>query len=188
MLNLDVSHKVLRQQTAYQLMEDILKMKSPDCQAQIKKALLGAVVLTRYNNKNYRVDEIDFDQNPSTTFQDHKGREMSFKEYYKEHYNIEIKNLKQPLLITRAKRKTKEEEEVTKTIALVPELCNMTGLTDQMKADFKVMKDVAQFTRVTPNQRNQALKKFIDNVNNSAEASSILLNWGLKLAPTSVQP
>ena len=31
------------------------------------------------------------------------------------------------------------------------------------------------------------MKKFIDNVNNSAEASSILLNWGLKLAPTSVQ-
>ena len=59
--------------------------------------------LFRYNNKNYRVDEIDFDQNPSTTFQDHKGREMSFKDYYKEHYNIQIKNLKQPLLITRAK-------------------------------------------------------------------------------------
>ena len=41
------------------------------------------------------------------------------------------------------------------TIALVPELCNMTGLTDQMKADFKVMKDVAQFTRVTPTQRQE---------------------------------
>ena len=31
------------------------------------------------------------------------------------------------------------------------------------------------------------MKKFIDNVNNSAEASSILLNWGLKLAAGSVQ-
>ena len=31
----------------------------------------------------------------------------------------------------------------------------MTGLTDQMKADFKVMKDVAQFTRVTPTQRQE---------------------------------
>ena len=46
---------------------------------------------------------------------------------------------------------------MSKTIALVPELCNLTGLTDQMKADFKVMKDVAQFTRVTPNQRNQVI-------------------------------
>ena len=31
----------------YQQMEDILKKKSPDAQAEIKKALLGAVVLTR---------------------------------------------------------------------------------------------------------------------------------------------
>ena len=52
-------------------------------------------------------------------------------------------------------RKTKQEEDVPKTIYLVPELCNLTGLTDQMKADFKVMKDVAQFTRVTPNQRQE---------------------------------
>ena len=54
-----------------------------------------------------------------------------------------------------SQRKTKEEEDVPKTIYLVPELCNLTGLTDQMKADFKVMKDVAQFTRVTPNQRQE---------------------------------
>ena len=40
-------------------------------------------------------------------------------------------------------------------IYLIPELCSLTGLTDQMKADFKVMKDVAQFTRVTPTQRQE---------------------------------
>ena len=33
----------------------------------------------------------------------------------------------------------------------------------------------------------QALRKFIDNVNNSPEASSILLNWGLKLASDSIK-
>ena len=57
------------------------------------------------------------------------------------------------MLINRAKKKTAEEADVAKLIALVPELCNLTGLTDQMKNDFRVMKDVALFTRVTPNQR-----------------------------------
>ena len=60
---------------------------------------------------------------------------------------------KQPMLINRAKKKTAEEADVAKLIALVPELCNLTGLTDQMKNDFRVMKDVALFTRVTPHQR-----------------------------------
>jgi len=187
MLCCDVSHKVLRTQTAYELLKDIVNQKVPDMRAAVQKALLGAVILTRYNNKCYRVDDIDWEMTPSSTFTDHNGVEKSFIDYYKKHYNISIKDSKQPMLISRAKRKTAEEADVAKLIALVPELCNLTGLTDQMKADFRVMKDVAQFTRVTPNQRQQALKKFIDNVNNSAEASSILLNWGLKLAPTSVQ-
>ena len=55
--------------------------------------------------------------------------------------------------LLRAKSKTTEEAELAKLICLIPELCSMTGLTDQMKADFRVMKDVAVFTRVTPSQR-----------------------------------
>ena len=155
MLCCDVSHKVLRTQTAYDLIKDIIAQKLPDMQAAVTKALLGAVILTRYNNKCYRVDDIDWSMTPSSKFTDHTGQEKSFMDYYKNQYNITIKDPKQPMLISRAKKKTHEEADVAKLIALVPELCNMTGLTDQMKADFRVMKDVAQFTRVTPNQRQQ---------------------------------
>ena len=155
MLCCDVSHKVLRTQTAHELMKDIVNMKAPDTNAAVQKALLGAIVLTRYNNKCYRIDDIDWSLKPSSKFVDHSGQEKSFIDYYKKQYNITIKDPNQPMLISRAKRKTAEEADVAKLIALVPELCNLTGLTDQMKADFRVMKDVAQFTRVTPNQRQQ---------------------------------
>ena len=155
MLCCDVSHKVLRTQTGYDLIKDVVAQKLPDMQAGVQKALLGAVILTRYNNRCYRVDDIDWDMTPSSKFQDHNGRETSFIEYYKKQYNLSIKDPKQPMLISRSKRKTAQEDDVPKLIALVPELCNLTGLTDQMKADFRVMKDVAQFTRVTPNQRQQ---------------------------------
>lgn len=47
---------------------------------------------------------------------------------------------------------------------LVPELCYLTGLTDEMRSDFKVMKDVASYTRVNPNQRQLALNSFIDSI------------------------
>jgi len=187
MLCCDVSHKVLRTQTAYQLIKDVLAQKPTDTQGAVLKALLGAVVLTRYNNKCYKVDDIDWEMSPSSKFVDHNGEEKSFMDYYKKHYGITIKDAKQPMLINRAKKKTTEEADVAKLIALVPELCNLTGLTDQMKNDFRVMKDVALFTRVTPNQRQQALKKFLKNVNDSAEASSHLLNWGLRLAPDAVK-
>ena len=38
-------------------------------------------------------------------------------------------------------------------IKLVPELCFMTGLTDAMRADFRIMKELGNYTRLTPPQR-----------------------------------
>ena len=38
-------------------------------------------------------------------------------------------------------------------IKLVPELCFMTGLTDVMRADFRIMKELGNYTRLTPPQR-----------------------------------
>lgn len=36
----------------------------------------------RYNNKTYRVDDIDWDQSPKSTFKKADGSEVSFLEYY----------------------------------------------------------------------------------------------------------
>jgi aubergine-like protein len=55
-------------------------------------------------------------------------------------------------------------QEVEHMVCLVPELCYLTGLTDEMKNDFRVMKNIAMYTRITPNQRQAALKKFISNI------------------------
>jgi hypothetical protein len=41
----------------------------------------------------------------------------------------------------------------------------MTGLTDNLRSDMRVMKDIAQITRITPHQRQYALRQFIKNVN-----------------------
>ena len=142
-------------------MADVAKAK-PNSKDEISKALMGAVVLTRYNNQTYIVDDVAWDQDASDTFKDDTGREKSFVDYYRQKYNIDIKDKKQPMLVSRAKRKTREEEDVPKNIILVPELCQMTGLTDQMRSDFRVMKDVAQFTRVTPMQRLE-VRLFITN-------------------------
>ena len=47
MLCCDVSHKVLRTQTAYDLIKDVIAQKLPDMQAAVTKSLMGAVILTR---------------------------------------------------------------------------------------------------------------------------------------------
>ena len=92
----------------------------------------------------------------------------------------------QPLILHRPKKKSVSEEEANKIICLIPELCMLTGMTDAMRADFKIMKEVAVFTRVTPEARRQSMASFVKRINSSEEAKTVLANWGLTIEPEPV--
>ncbi|CAG0893792.1 unnamed protein product [Darwinula stevensoni] len=183
-LNCDVSHRVLRTETVYTVMGDIFNQGGS--QDDVLKIVMGCTVLTRYNNKTYRIDDIDWSQNPLNTFSTSQG-EVTYVDYYKKHYNIETLDPKQPLLLSRQKRRRRDEEGETRLICLIPQLCYMTGLTDQMRKDFKIMKDISTHMRVTPDQRQASLMRFIRNVNSTPEAKKLLSDWGLELAEKSVE-
>lgn len=181
MLNLDVSHRLLCQSTVLQILTNMYVSDKENIRQHAITALLGSVVLTRYNNRTYRIDDIDWDATPKSTFI-MNGRNVSYIEYYRSQYNIEISDESQPLLINREERRVAgEKEKETITFCLIPEICYLTGITDEMRSDQKVMRDIATITRVTPEQRNFAYIKFCDNVNKSPEATEILRNWGLSL-------
>ncbi|XP_055640533.1 protein argonaute-3 [Toxorhynchites rutilus septentrionalis] len=181
MLNLDVSHRVLLQTTVLDHIKVLARMNPQDFKNMVTKSLLGAVILTRYNNKTYRIDDILFDENPTMTFMAN-GKPISYIEYYKQQYNIDIHDYKQPLLIHRKERRVAGHDKPQEMImCLIPEICYLTGLTDEMRSDFKVMRDIASFTRITPNQRLNSMRQFCHNVNTNPEAKEILGVWGLRL-------
>lgn len=138
MLCLDVSHRVLNTKTVLELMTQAHTSDRAAFKCNVTAALLGAVVLTRYNNKTYRVDDIDFDHSPSDTFMC-RGKNVSYVQYYQTAYNVEIRDKRQPLLVHNSEKTIigKAEKEL-ETIYLIPELCYLTGLTDTMRSDFKV--------------------------------------------------
>lgn len=181
MLNLDVSHRLLCQSTVLEMLSQIYLSDKDNLRQLAAASLLGSVVLTRYNNRTYRIDDIDWDASPKSTFI-MNGRDVSYMEYYMSHYNIEITDESQPLLINREERRVAgQTEKETITFCLIPEICYLTGLTDALRSDQKVMRDIATITRVTPEQRMFAYNKFCENVNSSPEATEILQNWGLSL-------
>ena len=77
MLSLDVSFKVLRSQTARDLLVDIHKQDKNKVVENAQKALIGAIVLTRYNNKTYKIDDVEFNSSPSSKFTDHRGKTIN---------------------------------------------------------------------------------------------------------------
>uniref|UniRef100_A0A182K9L7 Uncharacterized protein n=1 Tax=Anopheles christyi TaxID=43041 RepID=A0A182K9L7_9DIPT len=184
MLNLDVTHRVLMQTTVYTHIKMLAQARGGQFRENVLKSLLGAIVLTRYNKKTYRIDDVCFDATPLSTFK-YGEREITYADYYKEHYGLEIKDHQQPLLLNRSERrvvgKTEPEEMI---VCLVPEICFLTGLTDEMRNDHKVMRDIATYTRITPNQRLVAMRQFCENVNKNDAARTLLASWGLELKTT----
>lgn len=187
MLCCDVSNRVLRRVTAYEIIQTALNTNPANYKDEVFKALVGKSVMTDYNKKLYRIDDIDFKRNPSQTFKKH-DKEISYIDYYKTAYGVQISDHKQPLIIHRAKKKGQPNEQpLEQIICLVPELCYMTGLTDEMRADFKVMKDISQATRVTPNQRQYSLMNFLKDMRENKESADLLKRWGLSLDRNTVE-
>jgi aubergine-like protein len=158
MLNIDVAFRVVRSDTALEFINaqrELAEKKNLDAQQEINEACTGAVVVTGYNNRTYRVDHVDFASNPSSTF-DKNGTVTSFKDYYKAQYNQDVTDLSQPLLVHKDKKTGRE-------VLLIPELCKMTGLNDAMRADFRLMKDLAQITHTDAQRKANECKNLLES-------------------------
>lgn len=179
----DTSHRVLRTQTVLDVIEDLKRHTShgKNWQERVKQHLIGTSVLTRYRNAVYRIDDIDFTKTPLSKFMYRSDQEVTFKDYFYRQYQIELQDLEQPILITRGKNKLLRHDEKEVLLCLIPEICYMTGLTDDMRSDFGVMKDLSRVMIVNPNQRQYALKQFIENIKGNREALELLSGWGLHL-------
>ncbi len=65
----EVSNKILRLDTVLDQLEQIGRAAGQANMASAcRKALVGSIVITRYNNKTYRIEEIYFDRNPTNLF------------------------------------------------------------------------------------------------------------------------
>lgn len=80
MMCAEITHKVMRTETIHDIMVRISR-EDRDFQGAFLQEVLGTTVLTDYNNKTYRIDDVDFSKKPSDTF-DTKNGPVSFIDYY----------------------------------------------------------------------------------------------------------
>ncbi|XP_022162768.1 piwi-like protein Ago3 [Myzus persicae] len=188
----DVTHRVLRVEPVIQIMMEIMmnsKNNNKDGKQEIMAALCGSTVITHYTRKTYRIDDIDFTMNPLSTFV-RNDSEVSYKDYYKTTYNIEILDLMQPMIITKSKKKNIKiifNLQDSDICCLVPELCYLTGLTEAMKTNWKLMKVLQTLTLVTPEVRQNAIIELVNRINAHEGASKKCKEWGLMMSPIPVK-
>ena len=177
LLNCEISHKVLRTDTVLEQIAQEVKKSSSNYRRACEKKLLGSVVMTRYNNKTYKIDDINWDMKPTDTFE-FKGEQITYQKYYETKYNKAIRDPKQPLMTCLPG--LRERRSGQGPTILVPELCNMTGLSDEQRENFNLMKDMGAYTRQDPKKRVKSLETFAKRVHENPETKKFLEDWNLK--------
>jgi aubergine-like protein len=157
----EVAHKLFNINSVLESMQDIYRNSSRDnYRAAVTAHLIGQTVMTMYNKRTYKVDDIAWEEKASDTFEtrpkrgETEPRRVSFIDYYYEHYKIKIKDEGQPLLVSNPKAKDKRAGQ-DGPIKLVPELCALTGtiLLKDFAKDFNMKKDLDAITKLSPEVR-----------------------------------
>jgi len=182
----EVSHKILRTDTVLEQMQDVYKRDRANFRSGCEKILLGCIVMTRYNNRTYRIDDIAWDKHPTESFESSKGTPMTYIQYYEGKYNRTIRDAQQPLLVSMPTLREKRAG-VSGPVLLVPELCFMTGLSDEQRANFNLMKAMGDYTRQDPAKRTLTLKGFSKRIKENPEIQQELKDWNLRFAEDLVQ-
>ncbi|XP_056135759.1 piwi-like protein 2 [Lampris incognitus] len=183
-LSVDVASKVLRIDSVLDLMKGLYQKSIENFQDECTKELTGSIVITRYNNHTYRIDDIEWHKSPKDSFTMADGSLTTFLEYYSKNYGITIKEKDQPLLVHRPKERSKPEVKqiFTGEILLVPELSFMTGIPEKMRTDYRVMKDLTMHINLSPEQHVQSVKELLMDINTKPETQTELRRWGLEIS------
>lgn len=180
-MNAEISHKFMRKETIMDITRRLMLSDTHNWREALKKAVIGTTVLTDYTNKTYMIDDIDFSMSAKSTFKPQfKDEPVSYCQYYESRYSLKIKDPDQFLLVSKARERDIRAGQ-NELIYLIPELCRATGMTDEMRSDFKLMQDLSTYTRLNPENRVKALNKFNRRIQTTEESMKVLQEWNLKL-------
>ena len=168
------TNKFVMEQSA---LDVIRNNRGPNMKEAIAKELVHRGVMTRYNKRIYRVEDIDYDQNPMNTFmmkEEGQTREITFKDYYKEKYDFTITDLGQPMLVHINERRGEESK-----IFLVPETCMLTGISDDLKA--KNSRDMRGILFANAEEKYKRIEVFFEHLMNHEQCKALMDQWKMTL-------
>ncbi len=187
LIGLNLTYRVLRTETA---LDKLKKLKNSctdgkDFNELVNEEFKGLVVLTRYNgDKSYYIDGVDLDKTLDFKFEiknkQNEKSEVTIKEYYETRYKIQFTDLNQPLLINKSMR-------TGGIIYLVPELCILTGLTDENRANTNLMKELSNVTKGSAVSKVKDIKSFMEGIINLKEYQAESERWGIYLDENPLQ-
>ncbi|GJQ76571.1 aub [Trypoxylus dichotomus] len=182
----EITNKFMRTDTVLHLLNECLQEDHAQHKRLFHNRVIGTIVLTDYNNRTYHIDDIDWDSTPLSTFKRNDGSTISYMQYFKERYSVNITDKKQPMLVSRTKPR-EIRAGMPEIVYLVPELCRLTGLTPAQRANFQLMRALSEHTRVGPAIRIEKLRRFSQRLRTNEKIMTELRTWDMQLAEDLIQ-
>lgn len=79
----EIKHKLVRNETILTILNNTFFSNKATFKNDFENIVLGMTVLTKYNNKTYRISEVDFDLTPMSSFEGRNGEKICYRDYYK---------------------------------------------------------------------------------------------------------
>lgn len=89
-------------------------------------------------------------------------------------------------MVSRSTEKNRRAGE-NDLIMLIPELARATGLTDQMRENFHLTRELGNHTRLAPSARIQRLMAYNKRLQTNDASSAVFKDWSLALDPNLVE-
>lgn len=178
MMNVEGVWKVLQTTDIFTMMQNIRRENPETFQRSCENAIVGMTVITRYGNslkgtRAYKISRIDFQANCLSTFETKSNDgpvQKSYVDYYREKYNVVIRVPAQPMLVSEPKLRDVRRGQ-TGDIYLVPELCYPCGLNEELRGNFRLMKDLAVCLHQPPGERVDQMQNFVRALKGNTDVS-----------------
>lgn len=122
----EIKHKLMRTETVLELLNRCYQENRTRYRESFLQQVLGMVVLTRYNNKTYRISDVIFDLTPESTFETRDGP-ISYIAYYQQ-----VDELSSAIII--CIRMLKNEKEITILIIFIRSIHRNIVCESQIRA------------------------------------------------------
>ncbi|CAJ0608303.1 unnamed protein product [Cylicocyclus nassatus] len=182
MLCIENRFKMIRTESVWEIMCRERSRPNQDLnsyEVTLQNLLYGETVFARYNNRMYRINHIDYEMTPYSEFTLADGNVTSLKAYFEKQYNLVIREGNQPILVSEVKAKLPGEAPME--VYLLPELVYPTGLTTEMRHDFRCMKELSAYTRLDPERRSETTKRLLDKITGNERCVALMRTWGIVL-------
>jgi len=164
-LTIDACSRVLDPRNVREVINELEQVAKSS--RQLEKALIqelrGRAVITDYNNKIYKINEVVFNTKPSeckmrdpVNFEG--SEEITVTEFYRQKYNLTVVDHQPSVLLAHDLAPRKRDQGKTRVLYLVPEYCRLTGYPPKIRKNHALMKKLARANKIPSDIRAQKVE------------------------------